>query len=149
GSHDRVLGRRILRRAGAEYSDGARGEYGAPLLARDLQHRLEAGHVDVPREPWVPLADRGQDSREVEHRIRLVTHDDLPDGPRLRRVQNLERSRLRDLHVELAHIGGEDVRGAIELPQPGDEPGADLAAGSGHENTLQGLLRDGTGRHPE
>jgi hypothetical protein len=77
----------------------------------------------------------------VEDRVGAVAHGGLTHRFRVRRVDQLEGPRVDHLGLGVAQVGREHLGGPVDIPKPGDQPGADLAACAGDEDALQGWLR--------
>ena len=114
------------------------------LVPRHLQDSLQAAHVHMPGQTWVPLPHRGQDRRQVVDDVGVVTHGRLADSPGIGGVQHLEGAGLRHLRTESADIGGEDGALAVQLAELRNQPGADLPAGPGDEYAVQGRSSRGS-----
>ena len=138
GLHDGVLRRAVLGRRGAEGADRRRGEEGAMVLARHFERIVQRPHVDAPGHLGVALADGRKERHKVEDRVDMVAGDDGSHGRGIEGVQHLERSGLAQL-AAVAHVGGHDVRIAVNLAQMACQLGTDLTAGAYDKDFLHGL----------
>ena len=135
GLHDRILRSSILGRRGAESTDRRGGKQRAVMLAGHLERVVERPHVDVPSHLGIALADGRQQGHEVEDRIDVVTGHHRSHGRRVEGVQHLERSVLGQ-RPALAHVGGHDVRTAVDPAQKNCQLGTDLASGAYYQDTF-------------
>ncbi len=131
-----VLRRVVLRRGGAEGTDGARHEDAAIVDAGHFEDAVEAAHVHVPGHLRLALAHRREERDQVVDGADLVALHDVLDLPLVGAVEEVERplGAQQLLAAHHADVGRDDLVGAVARAQGGDHFGADLPKGSRDED---------------
>ena len=130
---DRHLRRALARRRRTEGADRARKEHLAAILARGLEHIVEAAHVDAPSRVRLLFRHRRKQCCEVIDRADVVPSDHFEDLLGLRAVEMLVGALGRTVERHDAQIGSENPLGAVVLPQRRDQLRADLAQRPGDQ----------------
>ncbi len=138
-----VLRRPVRGRRRPERRDRRGNEDRQLLVARHLQHRYRAAHVHLVGELRIPLADGRKNGREVVDAVGLESHGRRAHCAGVGRIEDLERSRPHVVLAGRADVGGEHAVGAVPFTEGRDELRADLAAGSGDEDS--GHVEEGCG----
>ena len=133
--HNGVLRSLVLGRRGTEGSDRRGGEEGTMVLAGHFKGVVQRAHIDIPGHLGIALADSREQRHEVEDGINVVTGHDRGHGRSIEGIQHLEGSILAQI-AAFAHIGGHDIRAAINPAQKDCQLGTNLASGTYYQNTF-------------
>jgi hypothetical protein len=105
------------------------------VLARGFQHVVEPAHVDAPGGVRLFFRHRRKQGRQMVDDADVMASRHFQDLLRLGAVKVLVAAVGCKLLRHHPQIGGDDLVGAVAVPQGRDELGADLTQRAGDQNS--------------